>query len=473
MNGTTPEIVKNGLIKEKPSVSFSTEIHVNGASLCFETNSIIMDSDGTILSGAAEDLLQKMLPTRDYCPSRQFTFTLLLNLRAFISPWDLLQKILQHCMFEQNSNVDNFRRESRVKMFENVLQFCQEWTQNIPYDFRDASMRDRLLELFGLCSVDSSTQRKCDELMYSLRSTLSKLERYENALRSLQQNVEDPPIQSELFVGLANICRDPSVVAQQLAHIELERLSMIGPDELVELMSSGDLEDLHQLSEKANKATNIQHYVAWFNQLTTLVATEILRHSRKKFRVKTIEYFIDVAKECINIGNFNSLMAIVAGLSLHPIARLKKTWARVEKSKLEILQHQLDPTGNFVSYRATLKAAIWRWEGAKQDTEKVIIPFFGLLIKDLFLIYSRCTVILPNGHLNFAMFTQFAEQLRNLIKWKNRPCPFKRNPPVLQYLLLAANYSDKNLLLLSYEYESPEISVEKEEYRRLKEDSPK
>ena len=75
-------------------------------------------------------------------------------------------------MFEQNSNADNFRRESRVKMFENVLQFCQEWTQNIPYDFRDASMRDRLLELFGLCSVDSSTQRKCDELMYSLRSTV-------------------------------------------------------------------------------------------------------------------------------------------------------------------------------------------------------------------------------------------------------------------------------------------------------------
>ena len=24
-----------------------------------------------------------------------------------------------------------------------------------------------------------------------------------------------------------------------------------------------------------------------------------------------IEYFVDVAKECINIGNFNSLMAII------------------------------------------------------------------------------------------------------------------------------------------------------------------
>lgn len=36
-----------------------------------------------------------------------------------------------------------------------------------------------------------------------------------------------------------------------------------------------------------------------------------LQHLKKKNRVKMLEYFIDVAKECINIGNFNSLMAII------------------------------------------------------------------------------------------------------------------------------------------------------------------
>lgn len=59
-------------------------------------------------------------------------------------------------------------------------------------------------------------------------------------------------------------------------------------------------------------------------------------------------------------------------------------WSRVEKSKLEILQHQLDPTGNFLSYRATLKAAIWRAKGAKNASERLIIPFFGLQLKDLY-----------------------------------------------------------------------------------------
>lgn len=52
-------------------------------------------------------------------------------------------------------------------------------------------------------------------------------------------------------------------------------------------------------------------------------------------------------------------------------------WSRVEKSKLEILLHQYDPTANFASYRSTLKAAIWRFNGAQNGTDVVcILPFF-------------------------------------------------------------------------------------------------
>jgi hypothetical protein len=38
-----------------------------------------------------------------------------------------------------------------------------------------------------------------------------------------------------------------------------------------------------------------------------------------------MEYWIETARECFNIGNFNSLMAIIAGLNMSPISRLKKT----------------------------------------------------------------------------------------------------------------------------------------------------
>jgi len=51
----------------------------------------------------------------------------------------------------------------------------------------------------------------------------------------------------------------------------------------------------------------------------------VFQHSKKKQRVKTIEFWIETARECFNVGNFNSLMAIIAGLNMSPISRLKKT----------------------------------------------------------------------------------------------------------------------------------------------------
>lgn len=38
--------------------------------------------------------------------------------------------------------------------------------------------------------------------------------------------------------------------------------------------------------------------------------------SKKKRRAQVIEFLIDVARECFNIGNFNSLMAIVCECAL-------------------------------------------------------------------------------------------------------------------------------------------------------------
>lgn len=32
---------------------------------------------------------------------------------------------------------------------------------------------------------------------------------------------------------------------------------------------------------------------------------------KKKQRTRVLEFFIDVARECFNIGNFNSMMAII------------------------------------------------------------------------------------------------------------------------------------------------------------------
>ncbi|KHN78452.1 Ras-GEF domain-containing family member 1B-A [Toxocara canis] len=435
----------------------------------FQQNDVVYDEDGTVISGSAEALIRRLIPTHDYCPDRPYIFTLLLNIRTFVAPSELLHKVLQHCMFEQNATGANFTKEGRTRMFANIFKLCSEWTQNMPYDFRDKAMRQRLGELLGLCSVDERSKMLTERLFADLQNTLNRLERYERAIANLSPNNSEKLTQSENLTGLCELCPNPLELAQQLTQIESERLCMIGPDEIVYSLLKDNLDTIGKVTHSSSsRSGNIGHYVSWFNQLTVLVASEILRHSKKQCRVRVIEYFIDVAKECINVGNFNSLMAIVAGLSLPPIARLKKTWLRIEKSKLQILQHQLDPSANFTSYRATLKAAIWRSEGAKNDAETIIIPFFGLLLKDMFILHRRCTRLLPNGHLNFASFAQFSEQMFNFVKWKTRRCPFERNSRVLQYLLLSSTFTESDLMKLSYECEVAEQSSEKEHYKKLK-----
>jgi hypothetical protein len=72
----------------------------------------------------------------------------------------------------------------------------------------------------------------------------------------------------------------------------MERLAMIGPDEIVDMLSTSSLDNLQQ--PKDGKLSDIRHYIDWFNQLTRLVATEVLRHQHKRHRVKCIEFFIDL-----------------------------------------------------------------------------------------------------------------------------------------------------------------------------------
>lgn len=239
---------------------------------------------------------------------------------------------------------------------------------------------------------------------------------------------------------MTEVCSSPLTLAQQLTHIELERLSFIGPEEFVQAFAKEN-PNMETSFKDMKKTRNLESYIQWFNRLSYFVATQvcsvrlmfltistvstharlvflITQNVKKKQRVKVIEYWIEVARECFNIGNFNSLMAIIAGLNMSPVSRLKKTvsrevqldefiatemesflicwvscfaqWHKVQSAKFSILEHQMDPSSNFSSYRSTLKAAMWRSAGAKDERQRIVVPFFSLLVKDLYFLNEGC-----------------------------------------------------------------------------------
>ncbi|KAL9910806.1 ras-GEF domain-containing family member 1B isoform 2-T8 [Glossina fuscipes fuscipes] len=291
--------------------------------------------------------------------------------------------------------------------------------------------------------------------------------------------------------GIMDLCSSCAQLAHQLTAIELERLSHIGPEEFVQafakeyhnamattntatisnkqqsatdstqLMSCSSLNDM-------KKTRNLESYVEWFNRLSYLTASEIVKYPKKKQRVRIIEYWIETARECFNIGNFNSLMAIIAGLNLSPISRLKKTWSKVQSAKFSVLEHQMDPTSNFNSYRSTLKAAMWRSEGATEERERIIIPFFSLFVKDLYFLNEGCSNRLPNNHINFEKCSQLAKQVMEFNEWKKVKCPFEKLPHVIAYLQNSLVLNENTLSMSSFECEPPENTEEKDRYKTVK-----
>lgn len=78
---------------------------------------------------------------------------------------------MQQCVFKQNARGANFTKEGRTQTFRGIYKLCLEWTQSIPYDFREKQMQQRLVELLSLCSIDEHYKSHTDRLLQQLRHT--------------------------------------------------------------------------------------------------------------------------------------------------------------------------------------------------------------------------------------------------------------------------------------------------------------
>ena len=103
----------------------------------------------------------------------------------------------------------------------------------------------------------------------------------------------------------------------------------------------------------------------------------------------------------------------------------------------------MDPSSNFLSYRSTLKAAISRSEGATDQRQRIVIPFFSLLVKDLFVVNEGTASRLPNGHINFCKAKQLSEKLKEFALWKDVECPYSKIANVTEFLQFSPSWSEK------------------------------
>nr|XP_030699799.1 ras-GEF domain-containing family member 1A isoform X3 [Globicephala melas] len=253
-------------------------------------------------------------------PQRTYIFTFLLSSRVFIPPHDLLARVGQICL-EQRQQLEAGSDKARLKSFSaKIVQLLKEWTEAFPYDFQDEKAMAELKAIthrVTQCDEENGTVKKAiaqmtQSLLLSLAAR-SQLQELREKLRSPAMDKgpilkAKPPAAQKDILG---VCCDPLVLAQQLTHIELERVSSIHPEDLMQIVSHMDSRDKHRCRGDLIKTYSLEAYDNWFNCLSMLVATEVCRVVKKKHRTRMLEFFIDVARECFNIGNFNSMMAII------------------------------------------------------------------------------------------------------------------------------------------------------------------
>jgi hypothetical protein len=273
--------------------------------------------DGVLVSGSIEALIQLLIPSITYYPERTFVFAFLLCSRLFIPPHQLLIKLSRIFQFiHRQQHVGSKFQNPSVKF----VQLIREWTETFPFDFRDEKMMRALKEITQMCASSMPDQRReVGQLQSNLIQKLSTLDRYEHVLNQVNtiamQRLMDPKTQ----INILRTCSSSVELAQQLTHIELERLNNIGPEEFIQTFIKSPTE-----SDEVKKTTNIEAYVEWFNRLSYLVATEICVSDKERNRARLMEFFVDTALECKKLNNLNSFMAITTGLYMSPVARLKK-----------------------------------------------------------------------------------------------------------------------------------------------------
>lgn len=356
---------------------------------------IARSKDGRILGGNMMGLLSAMC--RESIPSYS-AHVLLQTFRVYCTPEEFLTLILS----EFDKSVSTTGRRSLFRLM--YTWVSQHWYA--PVDFQILS---RLMEF--------AQQPACKAVQPSMESLSSIC-----AYRLRQQDEEFPtdphhplslPVyegkkmgslishrlvtvlqQTKVVYDIDVLAFDPAELARQITLRESKLFSQITIHEFLNRNSDYKGTSYH------SKSIHVKEMSLLSTQLTNWLGECILREKDLKRRTQKLLFFILLALEGLELGNYNLVMAILGGLNSSTITRLKSTWAGIptrKKAKLEKLCKVFDNSRNFRTYRTRLR-----------ETQGPAVPFLGLILTDI----TFCC----NGNSVMRTFSSCTEPLINFAR---------------------------------------------------------
>uniref|UniRef100_A0A8D0U5P7 Ras protein specific guanine nucleotide releasing factor 2 n=1 Tax=Sus scrofa TaxID=9823 RepID=A0A8D0U5P7_PIG len=283
-----------------------------------------------------------------------------------------------------------------------------------------------------------------------------------NVLNLLEEVLRDPDLLPQERKATANILRALSQDDQDDIHLKLE--------DIIQLTDCPKAECFETLSamELAEQITLLDHIVfrsipyeeflgqGWmkldknertpyimktsqhFNDMSNLVASQIMNYADVSSRANAIEKWVAVADICRCLHNYNGVLEITSALNRSAIYRLKKTWAKVSKQTkalMDKLQKTVSSEGRFKNLRETLK-----------NCNPPAVPYLGMYLTDLAFIEEGTPNFTEEGLVNFSKMRMISHIIREIRQFQQTSFRIDHQPKVTQYLLDKALIIDEDTL---------------------------
>ncbi|XP_023561523.1 rap guanine nucleotide exchange factor 2 isoform X4 [Octodon degus] len=258
---------------------------------------------------------------------------------------------------------------------------------------------------YSLCEVSVTPegvikQRRLPDQLSKLADRIQLSGRY-----YLKNNMETETLCSD--EDAQELLRESQISLLQLSTVEVSAQLSVRNFELFRNIEPTEyIDDLFRLRSKTSCA-NLKRFEDVINQETFWVASEILRETNQLKRMKIIKHFIKIALHCRECKNFNSMFAIISGLNLAPVARLRTTWEKLPNKYEKLfqdLQDLFDPSRNMAKYRNVLNS---------QNLQPPIIPLFPVIKKDLTFLHEGNDSKV-DGLVNFEKLRMIAKEIRHV-----------------------------------------------------------
>ncbi|KAJ9149224.1 Cell division control protein 25 [Pleurostoma richardsiae] len=389
---TTPD---HALVpKSQPSMS---ELSTTGSSTLAEevddveskllektfAHELMFNKEGQVTGGSLPALVER-LTTHESTPDAMFVSTFYLTFRLFCTPIKLAEALIDR--FEYVGDSPHMAAPVRLRVY-NVFK---GWLES---HWRDETDREALSLIepfaeFNLASVLPSAGKRLLELTQRVASTggATLVPRLVSSMGKTNTSVSQyipadtplpaPNISKSQINFLHNwktggVCPivldfDPLEVARQLTIKQMSIFCSIMPEELLgsQWMKRGGVD-----------SPNVKAMTALSTDLSNLVAETILHYNEVKKRASVIKQWIKIAHQCLELHNYDALMAIICSLNSSTITRLRRTWDIISpkrKETLKMLQAIVEPSQNNKVLRARL-----------HDHVPPCLPFQGMFLTDL------------------------------------------------------------------------------------------